>query len=41
MTAKLREMRPKVSIAWRETHVPYTPRAMAHFLDGTREAGIE
>jgi TolB-like protein len=41
MTAKLREMQPNVSIAWCETHVPYTPRAMPHFLDGMRKAGIE
>jgi TolB-like protein len=41
MTARLREMQPNVSIAWCETHVPYTPRAMPHFLEGMRKAGIE
>ena len=41
MTAKLRELQPNVSITWCETHVPYTPRAMPHFLDGMRKAGIE
>ena len=41
MTAKLRELQPNVSIAWCETHVPYTPRAMPHFLEGMRKAGIE
>jgi len=41
MTAKLREMQPTVSIAWCETHVPYTPRAMPHFLEGMRKAGID
>jgi TolB-like protein/Flp pilus assembly protein TadD len=41
MVAKLREVQPNVSIAWCEAHVPYTPRAMPHFLDGMRKAGIE
>ncbi len=41
MTAKLRELQPSVSIAWCETHVPYTPRAMPHFLEGMRMAGNE
>jgi adenylate cyclase len=41
MTARLREMQPNVSIAWCETHVPYTRRAMHHFLEGMRKAGIE
>ena len=41
MTARLRELQPNVSIAWCETHVPYTPRAMPHFLEGMRMAGIE
>ena len=37
---KLREVQPNVSIAWIEQHVPYTPRAMPHFLDGMRKAGL-
>jgi TolB-like protein len=41
MTARLREMQPNVSISWCEKHVPYTPRAMPHFLEGMRMAGIE
>jgi adenylate cyclase len=41
MTARLREMQPNLSIAWCETHVPYTPRAMPQFLEGMRMAGIE
>lgn len=41
MTARLRKMQPNVSIAWCETHVPYTSRAMPHFLEGMRMAGIE
>jgi adenylate cyclase len=41
MTARLREMQPNVSITWCETHVPYTQRAMPHFLEGMRKAGIE
>jgi len=41
MAEKLREMQPNVSIAWCEKHVPYTPRSMAHFLDGMRKAGID
>jgi len=38
---RLREIQPNVSIAWIEQHVPYTPRAMPHFLDGMRKAGLE
>lgn len=41
MAAKLRQMQPNISIAWCEAHVPYTARAMPHFLDGMRKAGIE
>lgn len=37
---RLREIQPNVSIAWIEQHVPYTPRAMPHFLDGMRKAGL-
>ncbi len=39
--AKLREVQPNISIAWIEQHVPYTARAMPHFLDGMRKAGLE
>ncbi len=39
--AKLKELQPTISIAWIEQHVPYTSRAMPHFLDGMRKAGIE
>jgi TolB-like protein/Tfp pilus assembly protein PilF len=39
--ARLREIQPNVSIAWIEQHVPYTARAMPHFLDGMRKAGLE
>lgn len=39
--AKLLELQPNVSIAWIEKHVPYTRRAMPHFLDGMRKAGLE
>jgi len=38
---KLREVQPNISIAWIEQHVPYTARAMPHFLDGMRKAGLE
>lgn len=41
MTARLREMQPNISISWCEAHVPYTPRAMPHFLEGMRSAGIK
>jgi TolB-like protein/Tfp pilus assembly protein PilF len=34
--ARLRELQPNISIAWLEEHVPCTPRAIAHFLDGMR-----
>jgi TolB-like protein/Tfp pilus assembly protein PilF len=37
---KLQEMQPNVSLAWIEQHVPYTARAMPHFLDGMRKAGL-
>ena len=39
--AKLRELQPNISIAWIEHYVPYTKRAMPHFLDGMRKAGLE
>jgi TolB-like protein/Tfp pilus assembly protein PilF len=39
--ARVRELQPNISIAWLEEHVPYTPRAIAHFLDGMRKAGLE
>ena len=39
--ARLRELQPDISIAWLKEHVPYTPRAIAHFLDGMRKAGVE
>jgi TolB-like protein len=39
--ARLRELQPNISIAWIEEYVPYTPRAIAHFLDGMRKAGVE
>jgi TolB-like protein len=39
--AKLREIQPDISIAWIEQYVPYTERAMPHFLEGMRKAGIE
>lgn len=39
--ATLRQLQPNISIAWIERNVPYTPRAMPHFLDGMRKAGIE
>lgn len=39
--ATLRQLQPDISIAWIERNVPYTPRAIPHFLDGMRKAGIE
>ncbi len=39
--ATLRTMQPNLSIAWIEQHVPYTARAMPHFIDGMRKAGLE
>lgn len=39
--AVLREMQPTISIAWIERHVPYTARAMPHFLEGMRKSGLE
>ena len=37
---KLYEVQPNISIAWIEKYVPYTDRAMPHFLDGVRKAGL-
>ena len=39
--ATLRELQPNISIAWIEHHVPYTARAMPHFLEGMRKAGLK
>jgi Flp pilus assembly protein TadD len=36
----LRELQPNISVPWIEQHVPYTERAMPHFLDGMRKAGL-
>jgi TolB-like protein/Flp pilus assembly protein TadD len=38
---KLYEVQPNISIAWIEQYVPYTDRAMPHFLDGMRKAGLD
>jgi TolB-like protein/Flp pilus assembly protein TadD len=38
--AKLRELQPNISIEWIKQYVPYTPRAMPHFLEGMRKAGL-
>jgi len=38
---KLRELQPNISIEWIKQYVPYTPRAMPHFLEGMRKAGLE
>jgi adenylate cyclase len=37
----LRTMQPNLSIAWVEEHVPYTARAMPHFIEGMRKAGLD
>lgn len=39
--ATLRIMQPNISTAWIEQHVPYTARAMPHFIEGMRKAGLE
>jgi TolB-like protein/Flp pilus assembly protein TadD len=39
--AKLRELQPNISIEWIRQYVPYTPRAMPHFLEGMRKAGLD
>jgi TolB-like protein/class 3 adenylate cyclase/Tfp pilus assembly protein PilF len=39
--ARLHELQPDITIAWLEEHVPYTPRAIAHYLDGMRKAGVK
>lgn len=38
--AQLRELQPGISIAWIKQAVPYTPKPMAHFLEGMRKAGL-
>ncbi len=39
--ARLRQLQPNISVAWIEQYVPYTNRAMPHFLDGMRKAGLQ
>jgi hypothetical protein len=39
--ARLRELQPNISIEWIKQHVPYTARAMPHFLEGMRKAGLK
>ena len=39
--AALLRLQPNLSIAWMEKHVPYTARAMPHFIEGMRMAGVE
>ena len=39
--ARLKELHPDLSIAWIEQNVPYTPGAMAKFLEGMRKAGLQ
>ena len=39
--ATLRTMQPNLSITWIERHVPYTARAMPHFVEGMRKAGLD
>jgi hypothetical protein len=34
-------MHPELSIAWIESHVPYSRGSMAQFLEGMRKAGLE
>jgi TolB-like protein len=36
----LRTLQSNLSIAWIEQHVPYTERAMPHFIEGMRKAGL-
>ena len=36
----LRKLQPNISIDWIKQYVPYTPRAMPHFLDGMVRAGL-
>ena len=38
--ARMKETHPDLSIAWIEQNVPYTPAAMAKFLEGMRKAGL-
>lgn len=36
----LKKLQPNISVAWIEEHVPYTERAMPHFIEGMRKAGL-
>ena len=37
----LRKLQTNLSIKWIEQHVPYTARAMPHFIEGMRKAGLD
>jgi adenylate cyclase len=37
---RLKTFQPDISMAWIEKHVPYTPAAMARYLDGWRKLGL-
>jgi len=39
--SRLRQVQPGLSIAWIKHYVPYTARAMPHFLEGMRKAGLD
>ena len=39
--ARLRELQPDLTIDWVKEKVPYTDRAMPHFLAGMRKAGLD
>jgi hypothetical protein len=36
----LRQLLPDLSVAWIQQSAPYSPGAMAHFLDGMRKFGL-
>jgi TolB-like protein/cytochrome c-type biogenesis protein CcmH/NrfG len=39
--AKLRQLQPNISVEWIKQYVPYTARAMPHFLEGMHKAGLD
>src|SRR5262245_20688986 len=38
---RLKQLQPNVSLTWVEENLPLTPKAMTHYLDGLRKAGLE
>jgi hypothetical protein len=37
---RLKELQPEISVAWIQQNAPWTPRAMAKYVEGMRKAGL-